>query len=522
LPSTHRALFLYVLTATVAPLATVHVVEAAQVDPIVVVREYRARHSPRILREFADLLAIPNVAADSINIRRNASRLVELLTAHGARAELLTLPDVNAPPVVYGRIDVPGATHTVGIYVHYDGQPADSADWVHGPWQPTLYTRAMWAGGKPRSLPLDGDAVDPEWRFYARSASDDRAPLGALFPVLRAFREANVRLTSNVVFFFEGEEEAGSPNLGRYFEQYRDRVEDVDVWLLLDGPIQQSGRPQLVFGVRGVTNLEVTVYGAARELHSGHYGNWAPVPGRLLAELLASMYHADGSVAIDGFYDDVEPLDDVSQAALAALPRYDDELRRELGLAATEGNARLDQSILRPSLTIHGLASAQVGAGARNVIPARATASIGIRLVKGNDSTRMQELVEAHIRRQGFHVVRDEPDHATRLAHRKIARVDRGRGYPAARTRMDEPWAQSVITAARRVAGDKLLLVPGLGGSLPLYLFTDVLAKPTIIVPVVNHDNNQHAANENLRIANLWYAVELYAALLTIRSITAD
>jgi acetylornithine deacetylase/succinyl-diaminopimelate desuccinylase-like protein len=134
----------------------------------------------------------------------------------------------------------------------------------------------------------------------------------------------------------------------------------------------------------------------------------------------------------------------------------------------------------------------------------------------------MQELVEAHIRRQGFHVVRDEPDHATRLAHRKIARVDRGRGYPAARTRMDEPWAQSVITAARRVAGDKLLLVPGLGGSLPLYLFTDVLAKPTIIVPVVNHDNNQHAANENLRIANLWYAVELYAALLTIRSITAD
>ena len=489
---------------------------AAQVDPIAVVREYRERHSPRIVRDFAELLAIPNVASDGVNIRRNASRLVALLTAHGARAELLTLSDTSAPPIVYGRIDVPGATRTIGIYVHYDGQPADPADWLHDPWQPTLYTRAAAVGGKPRPLPLDGEAIDPEYRIYARSAGDDKAPLGALFPVLRAFREANIQPESNIVFFFEGEEEAGSPHLGRYLERYRVHLEDVDVWLLFDGPIHQSGRPQLVFGVRGVTSLEVTVYGATRELHSGHYGNWAPVPGRLLAELLASMYQPDGSVAVAGFYDDVEPLDDVSRAALAALPNFDDALRRELGLAASEGDGRIDERLLQPSLTIHGLASAQVGADARNVIPARATASLGIRLVKGNSVTRMQELIETHIRRQGFHVVRDEPDHATRLAYGKIARVTRGGGYPAARTRMDEPGARNVIAAARRVTGDELLLVPGLGGSLPLYLFTDVLAKPTIIVPVANHDNNQHAANENLRIANLWYAMELYAALLTM------
>jgi acetylornithine deacetylase/succinyl-diaminopimelate desuccinylase-like protein len=266
-----------------------------------------------------------------------------------------------------------------------------------------------------------------------------------------------------------------------------------------------------------VTSLEVTVYGAIRELHSGHYGNWAPVPGRLLAELIASMYHPDGSVTVEGFYRTVEPLDELSRAALAALPSFDDELRRELGLAATEGGARLDERILQPSLTVHGLRSADVGAGARNTIPSQAVASLGIRLVKGNDVAHMQGLIEAHIRRQGFHLVRDEPDRATRLAHAKIARVVRGRGYPAARTRMDDPHAQAVITGARRVAGDELLLVPGLGGSLPLYLFTDVLGKPSITVPVANHDNNQHAANENLRIANLWYAMDLYAALLTMR-----
>jgi acetylornithine deacetylase/succinyl-diaminopimelate desuccinylase-like protein len=490
---------------------------AAQADAVAVTREYRARHAARIVRDFAELLTIPNVASDSGNIGRNAARLVELLAGHSARAEQLTLPGTGAPPIVYGRIDVPGAARTIGIYVHYDGQPANRDDWVHGPWEPALYTRAMTDGGTRRPLPADGAAVDPDWRIYARSAGDDKAPFGALFPVLRALAEAGIRPTSNVVFFFEGEEEAGSAYLGSYFEAYRDRVQDVDLWLLLDGPVHQSGRPQLVFGVRGMTSLEITVYGATRELHSGHYGNWAPVPGRLLAELIASMYHPDGTVAVEGFYQTVEPLDELSRAALAALPSFDDELRRELGLAATEGGARLDERILQPSLTIHGLRSADVGAGARNTIPSQAVASLGIRLVKGNDVAHMQGLIEAHIRRQGFHLMRDEPDRATRLAHAKIARVVRGRGYPAARTRMDDLHAQAVIAGARRVAGDELLLVPGLGGSLPLYLFTDVLGKPSITVPVANHDNNQHAANENLRIANLWYAMDLYAALLTMR-----
>lgn len=506
-----------ILAVTVTCLAVAATASgSASTDAIAVVREYRDRHGPQILRDFAALLAIPNVATDSSNIRRNAARLVELLSAHGARAELLTLPGTGAPPIVYGRIDVPGATRTVGIYLHYDGQPVAPEEWSHSPWEPVLYTRAMTDGGTRRPLPGDGEAIDPEWRIYARSSGDDKAPLGALFPVLRALSEANIRPTSNLVFFFEGEEEVGSPHLGRYFEAYADRVSDIDVWLLLDGPVHQSGRPQLVFGVRGFTSLEITVYGATRELHSGHYGNWAPVPGRLLSELLASMYSADGTVAVDGFYDGVEPLDQASRAALATLPNFDDELRRELGLARTEGSARLDDRILQPSLTIHGLRSADVGAGARNVIPVRATASLGIRLVKGNEVVRMQELIEAHIRRQGFHIVRDEPDQATRLAHDRIARVTRGGGYPAARTRMDDPLAQTVIAGARRGAGDDLLLVPGLGGSLPLYLFTELLSRPAITVPIANHDNNQHAANENLRIANLWYGMELYAALLTM------
>jgi acetylornithine deacetylase/succinyl-diaminopimelate desuccinylase-like protein len=363
--------------------------------------------------------------------------------------------------------------------------------------------------------------VDPEWRLYARSAGDDKVSIGGLLEVLTAFRAGSVQPTSNVVFFFEGEEEAGSPHLREVLETYRDRLEDIDVWLFLDGPVHTTGRPMLAFGVRGTGRVEITVYGPNRGLHSGHYGNWAPVPGRLLAQLLATMWDADGTVLIDGFYDDVAPLGADERAALARLPNTDDALRRELGLARTEGQpATLAERLLLPSLSVLGLSSANVGALAANVIPETATATLGLRLVKGNDPERMLRLVEEHVRRQGYHVVREEPDSATRLTHPLIARVTSGRSYPAARTPMDHPIVREVIAAATRVSGDELVLLPGMGGSLPLYLFTDLLAAPALIVPVANHDNNQHAPNENLRVANLWYAIDLYGALLTMREPT--
>ena len=225
----------------------------------------------------------------------------------------------------------------------------------------------------------------------------------------------------------------------------------------------------------------------------------------------------DGTVLVEGFYDSVEPIGPAERDALARMPRYDEQLKRELGLAWTEGGGEaLAERLLLPSLTVRGLASGNVGPLARNVIPATATATLGIRLVKGNDPEVMLDLVEAHIRRQGYHIVREDPDHETRLRYPRIVKVVRGRGYPAARTEMDLAIVRQIVAAAERAAGDALVLVPALGGSLPLYLFTDVLGKPAVIVPVANHDNNQHAPNENLRIANLWYAIDLYGALLTM------
>jgi acetylornithine deacetylase/succinyl-diaminopimelate desuccinylase-like protein len=502
--------------ATVLLLACTLAPAARAQDGVAAVRAYRETDAAGILSRYATFLAMPNVAVLPTDVARNATYLRDALAARGVQAELLTVR--GAPPVVFGRLQVPRATRTIALYAHYDGQPADPREWLHHPWSPTLYTRRHDASGMARALPRAGEPVDPEWRLYARSAGDDKAPIHALLEVLTALQARAIRPTANLVFFFEGEEEAGSPHLRTYLETYAGRLADVDVWLFLDGPVHQSGRPLLAFGARGVARLEITVYGPNRGLHSGHYGNWAPVPGRLLSQLLATMWDADGKVLVDGFYDDVPPVGAEEQAALARLPRYDDELRRELGLARSEGEpATLAERLMLPALTVLGLQSANVGALAANVIPAEATATLGLRLVPGNDPAKMLDLIEAHVRRQGYVVVRDDPDLATRLAHPLIARVTRDEGYPAARTSMSQPIVRDIVAAARGATHEELVLLPGMGGSLPLYLFTDLLGKPAVIVPVVNHDNNQHAPNENLRVGNLWYAMDLFGALFTMR-----
>ena len=475
---------------------------------------YRQAHEAEILRDFAELLAIPNVASDAINIRRNADYIRAELQKRGVAAELWTIP--GAPPIVYGTLETPGAERTLGIYVHYDGQPVDAEEWTHPPFEPTLLSAPIEDGGEVLPLPAPGEPVDPEWRLYARASGDDKAPLSALFTALDALREAGLSRTSNLVFLFEGEEEAGSPHLSAYFDRHRDRL-NVDLWLICDGPVHQSRRPQLVFGVRGVVGFEITVYGATRNLHSGHYGNWSPNPAMMLSQLLASMKDTEGHVVIPGFYDSTVPPGELERAAIAALPEVDPSLRRELGLAQSEaGNAPLAERILLPSLNIRGFESGAVGEKSRNVIPNVATASLDVRLVKGNDPQAMLDLIETHVRAQGYHIVREEPDHETRLAHPKIARIVRSTGYTAARTEMDLPVAQSVVAAARRASPEPLILLPTLGGSLPLYLFTEKLGQPVVIVPIANHDNNQHAPDENLRLANLWYGIDLMAELLTM------
>jgi acetylornithine deacetylase/succinyl-diaminopimelate desuccinylase-like protein len=477
-------------------------------------RAYRQSHESEIMSEFLELLSIPNVASDDVNIRRNAARLIEMMKRRGIMARLL---EGSGPPSVFGEIKTPGATRTIGLYAHYDGQPVDSSKWATAPFMPTLRDRPLEAGGRPVPWPARGEKFDPEWRLYARSASDDKAPIIAMLAALDALRTSRTPLGVNLKFFFEGEEEAGSRHLQELVSKHSALL-GADVWICADGPVHPTRRQQLYFGVRGVVSLTLTVYGPDRGLHSGHYGNWAPNPAMRLSRLLASMKDDRGRVLVEGFYDDVEPLGEQEKKALAEMPAIDGELMREYGIGQTEGEGRsLAELINEPSLNIDGLRSEYVGDEARTIIPAEATATIDLRLVKGIDPRRQVERVVAHIRKQGYFVTAAEPDRQTRLRHPLIARVTSRDGYRAVRTPISLPISQKIIAAVEQATGQKPVLAPTLGGSVPLYIFEAATRAPQVGLPIVNHDNNQHAANENIRLKNLWDGIEIFAAVMTMQ-----
>ncbi len=477
-------------------------------------RSHRSAHAAEILTEFAELLALPNVSRHLDDVGRVAEHIAAMLRARRAEARIVTQP--GAGPLVVGRYSVPSATTTLGLYAHYDGQPVDQPDWQVDPFKPSLFNAALEAGGAEVPLPPPNDEINPEWRIYARSSSDDKAPVMAMCAALDAMHAAGLVPSSNLLFLFEGEEEIGSPHLAGYLSELQAELK-ADAWMICDGPVHQSRRPQIVFGVRGIAEMEITAYGPKRPLHSGHYGNWARNPNMELAQLLASMKDAAGNVVIEDFYTGTQPITPADEAAVAALPDDDDALRSELGLGSTEnGGTPLGLRLLLPSLNVRGFAGGGVGDEAANVIPTHATASIDIRLAPGNEAEEMMDRVERHIRSQGWHIVRGEPDHATRCDFAKVAKVARKASYPGVRLPIGSALAERLLVAAEIAADQPAVAVPTFGGSVPLHHFTAILDAPVALTPFANHDNNQHAANENLRLGNLWYGIDLMAALMSI------
>jgi acetylornithine deacetylase/succinyl-diaminopimelate desuccinylase-like protein len=462
-------------------------------------RAYWATNAASILGEFARFVSIPNVAADPDSLGRTAAWIVAELDKRGFDAEMRSLD--GAPPVVIGRIPGPTDGPTIGIYAHYDGQPADPAAWASPPFAATLLSRRLEEGGREIPLPAPGEPVDPDWRMYARGTADDKAPIVALLAALDAVE----RRTATIVLLFEGEEEEGSPNLPRYLSEYSDDL-SADVWLICDGPVHQSGRAQVALGVRGFAELEIEVFGPPHDLHSGHYGETALNPIVALSELIVSMRDADGTLSVIGLAGP-DPSD-AAVAAAAAVPDPDN-----LGFAMNPRGGYAGR-LLHPLLNLRGIHSADVGEASRNVIPSGATASIDLRIVAGQDPQACIDAVRDHVVGAGYHLVEDTPTPQEHLSHRRLARVVGVPGYPGVRTDPDDPLVQRVIAAVALAAGEEPVLLPSFGGSVPFHHFVEYLGAPLAIVPIANHDNNQHSADENLRVGNLAYGVRVMAALL--------
>ncbi|MBU0696130.1 MAG: M20/M25/M40 family metallo-hydrolase [Bacteroidetes bacterium] len=497
-----------------------HQLVSAQSTEVLTIRNYGNKNAELIIHEFMQFLSIPNVAADRVGQQKNAAFIMAMINKRGIQnVQLLDAATAGVPPAVYGEVRVPGATKTLIFYAHYDGQPVNPAQWAKevSTFEPKLFSKAIDQGGIPISSPVDG-IYQSDWRLYARGASDDKAGVMAILNAYDAINKSGLTPRCNLKFFFEGEEELGSPHLNEILEKHQTLLQS-DLWIICDGPVHQSGKKQIVFGVRGDTHLDLTVYASKRPLHSGHYGNWAPNPDMMLVKLLASMKDETGRVTIKGFYDDVIPLTPFERKALNEVPSVDEQMKNELGIAAVEmQGVSLSEAINLPSLNINGIQSGNVGKMASNQIPTQATAVIDLRLVLGNDWKRQQQKVIDHIKAQGYYVTSHEPTDKERAQYAKIIKITADEdGINAQRTAMDLPIIQKVITAVKSTTNEQVVLQPTMGGSLPLFLFEKYLNAKTVTIPIANHDNNQHAENENIRMGNLFNGIETMGSLMMLK-----
>ncbi len=496
-------------SALVSPAAAIDRKPSAMRD---LAARYVAGHEKTILTEYTDFLALPNVASTVPDVEKNAAHIATLLEQRGFTAQQLSAGP-GTPPAVYGELKVPGARRTVLFYAHYDGQPVSQSGWESDPFKPVMRTGRL--ADKPETVDWrTQSSIDPEWRLYARSASDDKASIQALLSALDALKAQGRKPSVNIKVFYEGEEEQSSPHLAAIMDRYKDLLA-CDLIVLGDGPMHSSGRQQVSFGSRGVTDVALTVFGPLRPLHDGHYGNWAPSPSVEITHLLAGLREENGDILIPGFYDDVRPVSPADRQALDALPASEGELQKDLGIAAPITDKRLAESYFRPALNVRAIHVGDTGPSPANAIATTAYASIDIRLVPYQTPARVHELFEAHLRNKGWLVVDSPPDLATRLANPRIVMVKWDPGASVAVTPdLSAPATIAAAAAIERVEGAPILRLPMVGASSGLAVIVQALKAPMITVSIVNFDNNQHAENENLRIGNLWDGIAVYTGLL--------
>ncbi|HEV7356409.1 MAG TPA: M20/M25/M40 family metallo-hydrolase [Steroidobacteraceae bacterium] len=496
--------------AAAASLALVFPAQAADLRSQV--EQYRRSHESAIVAEIDALTRLKSIAADPAGLTATAQALESALKTRGFKvSELATAP--GFPPAVFGLLMTPHAKRTVVFYAHYDGQPVTPAQWSSDPFAPVMRSNALSADAHEVDWKHTASPFDPEWRLFGRAVSDDKASIAAFLAAFDALKATHTSPSVNIKVLWEGEEEAGSGHLSHVLKENQ-KVLSADLILIGDGPVHQTRKPMVYFGARGVLSLDATIYGPLRALHDGHYGNWVPNPAAMAANLIAQMRDDEGHILIPGFSDSVRAITAAERSALEAMPPVGDALKKEYGIGRSEGSEDLPASIMRPALNIRGIRAGQVGDAAANAIPTTAVLSADFRLVPDQTPALARAAVEHFLTAHGWTIVSEDPDAAARLAHPRIIKLTWDGGYPALRSDMSSPAAKAVIAAATKAAGAPVVVMPMSGGSVPLYMFADVFSAPIVCLPIVNHDNNQHAANENLRLQNLWDGINTYAALM--------
>jgi acetylornithine deacetylase/succinyl-diaminopimelate desuccinylase-like protein len=389
-----------------------------------------------------------------------------------------------------GALSAAGVEHVE--VVPTDGHPVVLGDWLHAPGRPTALIYGHYDVQPPD--PLEAWSSPPfeptirDGKIYARGATDDKAQLFMHVKAVEAFLKTAGKLPVNIRFCFEGEEEIASPHLPGFLEANRERLQ-ADLIVISDGPMLDRGVPSICTGLRGLCGFELEVRGAKADLHSGLYGGGVANPLTALVQLIASMRGPDGRVAVEGFYDDVEPLDEAQREMYSRIPFDEEKTRRELGVPELTGEAGysfLERTTARPTLELHGIVGGYQGEGIKTVIPASARAKLTCRLVARQDPDKILRLIERHVER-----------HTPPGVTARVLPKDRGKPFAIS---PDHPYIQAAARAYEAGFGKAPVFVRS-GGSIPIVeTFSSVLHVPVVMMDFGLPGENLHAPDEHFHL----------------------
>jgi acetylornithine deacetylase/succinyl-diaminopimelate desuccinylase-like protein len=436
----------------------------------------------RYLQEFYSFLRFPSVSTDdqySVHVRDCAQWLSQKLNAIGLKSEVVP---TAGHPIVWGRNEHRQGRPTVLIYGHYDVQPPDPLDlWESPPFEPVLKNGYV----------------------FARGSTDNKGQILAHILGIQETIEQSGDLPVNVDLVIEGEEEAGSQNLPKFLQQNRDALK-CDVVLVSDTGMIAPGTPTLSYGLRGVAALELKVIGPKIDLHSGIYGGAVANPLAAMARLLASLHDKDGHVAIPGFYDDVQPLENWEREMWSKLPIDADALLlHETGspaLFGEKGFSSLERVWARPTAEINGFGGGYQGKGTKTVLPSYAFAKLTFRLVPNQKASVIVDLAKKHLENNLPPGVKLE------------ATV--GHSGPWYLTDPHSKFGEAAQRALRKTFGGDVAVIRE-GGSIPIVSdFRNVLGAETLLCGLALPDCRAHSPNENFPLANLEGGMRMNKAIL--------
>ncbi len=461
--------------------------------------------------ELKEFFSISNDANYPEQIEPNVKWCEAAFAKRGFKTQRL---ETETVPLLLATREYPKAKKTVLVYLQIDGQPVDTVKWHQpDPYIPVLKEKD--ANGSWNIIPWDNlkGNMNRDWRIFSRSASDARGPDMMFLKAMDILNDYDYLPNYNLKVILDFEEELGSPRLPKAVLDNKEALA-ADMLVIFDGPRHLSNQPTLSYGARGIAQISLEVIGPRSPLHSGNYGNYAPNPAMKLSQLLATMWHEDGRVAIPGWYDGITISDDV-KAILKQVPDDEAQIQKDFGIAHTDniGN-NFQEAIQYPALGILGIEAAWVGKETRTIIPATAIAEMNIRLVKETNGDHMVKLVRDHVKKQGYHLIEGEPTEDERMTYKKLARFNSKVSYGAFRTEFDTEVGEWLRKGMRYAFGEDPIQIRTMGGSIPISPFVITLGIPAVGVPTVNPDNNQHSPNENIRLGNYIDGIKTITAIL--------